>query len=735
MAMANPIPTLPLTLASALSAYNRGKIAEAEQICREILTSERNSFGALHLFAIIQSRLGRNNDALSTFDQVLKIEPANADVFYNRGSVLRRLRRFDEALASYEKALKLEPNFVKALYQRGNTLRDLNQLEKALESYDQALAVQPKHPEALNNRGNVLKELSRFEEALASFDRALVIRPNYARALNNRGVALHELKRFADALTSYDRALAAQPNYVEALNNRGVTLHTIKRLEEALVDYNRALTLRPAHVEALCNRGNTLRELLRFKDAISTYERLLQVKPGHKYALGYLHHSKMRCCDWDSFGMRCSQITEKIRSGELTDQPFSFLAISVSPQDQLRCSQLYAAANFPAFSKPVWQGERYNHDKIRIAYVSADFHDHPMGYLMAALFEQHDHSRFETIAISFGPDSKSGMRKRLEQAFDRFIDVRQRSDAEVAALLRNLEIDIAVDRKGFTLDSRTGIFALRPAPIQVNYLAYPGTIGAEYIDYILADRIVVPEEHHSFFSEKIVYLPDTYQANDSKRKIAERTPTRSEVGLPARGFVYCCFNNSYKITPLVFDVWMRLLRAVEGSTLWLLRDNDCAEQNLCKEAAARGVDPARLVFATRLAHEDHLARHRLADLFLDTLPYNAHTTASDALWAGLPVLTCIGAAFPGRVAASLLNAVGMSELITSSLVEYEALALKLAREPDLLAEVKTKLACNRNKYPLYNTARFVRHVESAYTTMWEISQRGEPPRSFSVEPI
>jgi predicted O-linked N-acetylglucosamine transferase (SPINDLY family) len=370
-----------------------------------------------------------------------------------------------------------------------------------------------------------------------------------------------------------------------------------------------------------------------------------------------------------------------------------------------------------------------------VAYLSADFRDHATSYLLAGLFELHDLERFETVAISFGPAIPSDMRTRLKAAFRKFIDVGHMSDLSISRLLRELEIDIAVDLMGYTKNCRPEILASRPAPIQVNYLGYPGTMGADYVDYILADRFVIPDNQRHSYSEKVVYMPDTYAANDSKRRIADRTPTRAEVGLPETGFVFCSFNNSYKITPSIFDIWMRLLRDVEGSVLWLLATNTSAVGNLRREAEARGIQPDRLVFAPRVKLEDHLARHRLADLFLDTLPCNAHTTASDALWAGLPLVTCLGSTFAGRVAGSLLNAIGLQELITRSLVDYEALALRLARDRKALAEIRTALAQSCKTYPLFDTSRFRRHIEAAYVTMWQRYQAGELPAHFAVEPM
>ena len=410
------------------------------------------------------------------------------------------------------------------------------------------------------------------------------------------------------------------------------------------------------------------------------------------------------------------------------------MAVSPSPEEQLRCTQLHLKDKLPARPAPLWQGARYAHDRIRLAYLSADFNEHATAQLAAGLFERHDRRRFEVIGISYGRDDGSPMRRRLAAGFERFVDVRMKGDAEVAALLREMEVDIAVDMKGHTTDSRLGILAHRPAPVQASFLGFPGTTGADFIDYLFADRFVLPEAESRCYAEKVVWLPDCYQVNDATRRIAPPPLTRAAAGLPAEGFVFCSFNNSYKITTAVFDVWMRLLAQLPGSLLWLLEDNRDASRNLRREAQGRGIDPQRLVFAPRLPHTEHLARQGLADLFLDTLPLNAHTTASDALWAGLPLLTCAGASVGGRVAGSLLHAVGLPELVTHSLQDYEALALKLARESWLLAELKAKLARNRASEPLFDTDRFRRNIELAYTAMWEAAQRGEPPQAFAVDP-
>jgi predicted O-linked N-acetylglucosamine transferase (SPINDLY family) len=560
------------------------------------------------------------------------------------------------------------------------------------------------------------------------------LRPE-VNTLNNCSNALRALKRYDEALTAYQRVLSLQPDHAEALNGRGIVLQALGQPEQALASYDRALQLRPAYSDALNNRATALRDLRRYQDAASCFRQLLQVAPDYGYALGALLHAQLHCCDWDGYSQNAEIVVVSAAAGKRADLPFSFLAACDSSAAQLQCARGFVADRCPPAATPVWRGERYVHDRIRVAYLSADFHAHATSYLMAELFERHNRERFEITAISFGPEDGSTLRARLRRAFDRFIDVRSMSDADVARLLRGLEIDIAVDLKGFTIDSRLEIFAHRPAPLQVNYLGYPGTLGAPYIDYIVADQEVIPPADQQHYAERVVYLPDCYQVNDSRRAIAPRTPARTEVGLPATGFVFCCFNNNYKITPAVFDIWMRLLRQVPGSVLWLFEANEVAAGNLRREAERRGIQPHRLVFAPRLPQEEHLARQRLADLFLDTLPVNAHTTASDALWAGLPVLTCRGQAFAARVAGSLLKAVGLPQLVAETLHEYEQRALELATNPTLLAQIRAQLAASRSHSPLFDTARSCRHLESAYLTMWQRYQRGEPPAGFTVAPL
>ncbi|MGE5540330.1 MAG: tetratricopeptide repeat protein [Gemmatimonas sp.] len=679
--------------------------------------------------------LGRHVDAVVSFDRALALQ-VNPDALMNRGLALQALGRNDDAIESFRRALATAPRNADGEFHLGNALAAAKRYDEALAAYDRAVGIRPDHADTHNNRGNALLELGRTAEAIVAFDRALAVRTDAAETHYNRANALAALNRLEDAIAGYRRAIELRPEYAAAYNNLGAALTKFANPDQAIAAYDAALAIQPGYVEALYNKASALSAMKRPEEAIECFAAVRAAEPDRPFLAGNLLHTRLQACDWSTYEQDLAEVVAGVRSGAPTDLPFPFLSISDSPADSQRCARTYASATYRPFPPPLWTGERYDHDRIRIAYLSADFFEHATSYLMAELFESHDRSRFEITAISFGRTTPDRMRARLMNAFDRFVDAHAMSDAEVARQIRDLEIDIAVHAEGYTQDCRPGVLPYRPAPIQVSYLAYPGTMGlGEALDYIIADPIVVPAEHHAFYDEKVVWLPGCYQVNDSKRAIAGDPPSRAEAGLPESGFVFCCFNNNHKILPSVFDVWMRLLRAVDGSVLWLLEDNAAVIRNLRGEAAARGVAPERLVFAPRTQLDRHLARHRLADLFIDTLPYNAHTTASDALWAGLPVLTCLGTAFPGRVAASLLAAIGLPELVTTNLADYEALALRLARDPTEVSALKARLAANREVKPLFDTQRFRRHIEQAYLTMYERQRRGDPPDAFAVAPL
>jgi predicted O-linked N-acetylglucosamine transferase (SPINDLY family) len=599
-----------------------------------------------------------------------------------------------------------------AMVNLGNLLSRQSRHTEALPLYDQALAARPDFLEALFNRAGLLLELKRHEAALENYDRVVALRPDLATAWNNRGSALRGLQRHEEALASFERAAGLNPAYVNALTNRAMVLWDLRRLEEALAAADRALAAQPGHAEAIYTRANILRDLGRMAEALAAYEQVLAAQPAHLHALNGAAQAALALCDWRKVDTLTPRLKENAANGPALIQPFVLLGYSDDPALQRRCAETYVRRT--VMPRPALASGRYTHDRIRLAYLSADFHQHPTAQLMVELFERHDRARFEVTAVAFGPDDNSPMRARLKKAFDHFEDVRGKSDAEVAQWLRTRETDIAVDLNGHTMGARPGILTHRPTPVQVNYLVYPGTMGAPFIDYILADRIVLPVDQQPFCSERIIHLPDCYQANDATRTLLP-APSRTEAGLPTSGFVFCCLNNGWKITRPIFEIWMRLLDRIEGSVLWLLDGPHAA--NLRREAQARGINPARLIFAPKVSPDAHLARHQLADLFLDTLPYGAHTSCSDALYAGLPVVTCCGKAFPGRVAASLLKAIDLPELVATNLGDYESLALDLGKNPALLAATRQKLARNRGAAPLYDSERFRRNIEAAYEKM------------------
>jgi predicted O-linked N-acetylglucosamine transferase (SPINDLY family) len=553
-------------------------------------------------------------------------------------------------------------------------------------------------------------------------------------ALLNRASTLVTLKRPAEAVAAYARVLTVQPERAEAYNGRGHALFDLGRFEEALANYDKAVSLKPDLYDAHVNRARALAKLDRYKEASAVYEKLYAINSDIPNLFTDLIYCNMMACNWVNMEQLTAEAFSRVAAGTTAVDPFMFLGLPSTPEQQLACARNCLRQRSIVSVSREWNKADLASDRIRLVYLSSDYNRHATAHLIAELFEIHDRDRFEVVGISFGQDDGSPMRSRLIKSFDRFFDVKSRTDADVARLIRDLRAHIAIDLKGYTSDARVGIFAQRVAPVQVSYLGYPGTMGADFIDYVIADPISLPFEQQPFYPEKIVHLPDTYQVNDSKRRIGAKMPTRRAVGLPEHGFVFCCFNNNWKLNPAMFDVWMRVLHQVDGSVLWLLRSNDLAAENLRKEAQARGIDPDRLVFASSIDSAEHLARHQLADLFLDTLPYNAHTTASDSLWAGVPLVTCQGTTFAGRVAASLLHAVGLPELVTESLNDYEQLALKLAREPDLLRAIRSRLAAQRSSWPLFDSQRFRRHIEAAYQTMWDIWQRDESPRSFKVDP-
>ncbi|MBV1687518.1 tetratricopeptide repeat protein [Novosphingobium sp. G106] len=654
----------------------------------------------------------RMDEALDRVADLIRRYPA-CEVTHNiSGVVAAGAGKLDAAVMLHDMAIAMAPDYFEAFNNRGNALKTLKRYDEALESFAAAIALKPDYFEAHLNRGIVLRLVMRFDEALDAIGAALHYSPNLLQAYSNRGNVFQDIHRFDEALADYDRALEIDPRFVPAHINRGNVLRVLVRRDEALACYDTVIALAPGNGLAHRGRGGVLKDLTRLPEAVASFEQAYALDPTDAQALCQAMSLRAQMGDWSLKGDGPgAEVCHRMAEGKAVS-PFQFVAISDDAELQLANARTWAKRftqqpPFPAM--PRAPGE-----KIKIGYFSGDFHNHATMWLMIGMLERHDRARFEIHAFSDGPEVQDEMRARAMGAVDGFHDLRSLGDAAAAQLARAIGIDIAVDLKGYTQYGRLGIFAQRAAPIQVSYLGYPGTVGMDCIDYLIADRIVVPEDHQAFYAENILYLPDCYQVNDSERAVSTKVFTRTELNLPDDAFVFCCLNNNYKVTPSEFDIWMRLLSRVEGSVLWLLADNAWAADNLRREAEARGVDGSRLTFAGRAPMEEHLARQRCADLFLDTFNYNAHTTASDALWVGLPLITKLGASFPSRVAGSLLHAVGLPELVTESAEAYEALAYDLATDPARLAEIRARLAANRTTTPLFDTELFTRNIEQAF---------------------
>ena len=724
-------PQLQLMIQQAIQAFQGGDFDSADLVLRRVLQVDSKNIVALNVLGLIKATQTNYQEAAHFLGMAVRIKPNDAAIRYNLAKVLTDSGNNKDAVTHHKKAVALAPDNPMAWLNYGQTMSNLCLHKDAAVCYDNALRLNADYAEAWSNKGISLKALKRFDEAIAHYDKALSLKPDYAECWSNKGITLNELKRFDEATTYFNKALSLKPDYPEAWSNKGVTLHELKRYEEAIAYFDKALSLKPDYAECWSNKGITLNELKRFDEAIAHYDKALSLKPDIDWISGDLLHTKMKICSWSGLVESLEDISKKVVANEEVVNPFPLLALNDDALLHKISSEIYIKSKYPfnPVLEPILKCQQSQ--KIRVGYFSADFKNHPVAFLIAELFELHDRSQFEIYGFSL-VKTVDEMVGRLHLAFDHYIEAQGMSDIEIAQLSRNLNIDIAVDLTGITASSRTGIFSYRASPIQVNYLGYPGTMGADYVDYIIADKTLIPPQSQQSYSEKVVYLANSYQVNDRKRLISGRQFTRQELGLPENGFVFCCFNNNFKILPATFEGWMRILKAVEGSVLWLFQDNSWAVENLKKEAEKQGIDGQRLVFAERMPLVEHLARHRHADLFLDTLPYNAHTTASDALWAGLPVLTLMGGSFASRVAASLLNAIALPELITSTQEEYEALAIELAMNSKKLSETKLTLANNRLTTPLFDTPLFTKNLEAAYIKIYERYHADLEPEHISI---
>lgn len=702
--------------------HSSGELEQAQILYEEVLSKDPRHFNALQLLGTLCSTRQLFEKSADYLLRAIKLNNKNHIVYNNLANALKELGRYQESLENCNQSIKINKVNAEAFCIRGAVLQLLKRHDEAINSCNAAIEINPDFAEAYNNLGNALLDIQEYSQALVSFDRALKINPQYVGAYFNRAAVLQALHRIDDAILSLDIAITLQPDFADAFNNRGVVLLSIKQYDLALKDFDISIQLSPNRADAFVNRGNALRGLKRIKEALLSYQHALSLDPEFEYLFGTWLHLKMKLCDWSDFDLNIEKLKNGILAGKKIAIPFAVLSLIDDSSLHLKAAKIYHQEKFeePKIKPNFIEYKKTR--KIRIGYYSADFRAHATSFLIAGLFEAHDKNNFEVYGFSFGPNVADEMRERLILSFDDFFDVSSISDKEIIDLSRNIGIDIAIDLKGDTEDARVGIFTGRCAPLQVNYLGYPGSMGMDCYDYILADNIVIPEKNYGDYSEKVLLLPHSYQVNDSSRRISERNFTKIELGLPEAGFVFCCFNNSYKILPSTFALWMEILRNVEASVLWLYSDDIQSQSNLKKEAELRGVAGKRLIFAEMMSHAEHLARHKLADLFIDTLPYNAHTTASDALWAGLPVLTCMGESFASRVAASLLTAVNLDELVEENANAYVKTAIELAKNPKKMAYLKSKLENNVIQSDLFNTIQFAKNIESTYYVMLNVQK-------------
>ncbi len=685
----------------AVSLHREGRISQAEPLYLQVISLQPKHADAHHMLGVIYYQTNRPIEAAHQIEQALVIQPRNLDYLNNYGLALRASGQLDAAVKSFQQAVLLQPKDLDVQINLGNTLLSLNRLEEAAGYYRRVLRVLPKNEDiraalthCLSFLGNQAHAIGNYVKAETYFQEACKLNPHDAAFFYNLGNAQRELAKSAEAVKSYQKSIQLDPNDADVYNNL----------------------------------GNVHRELGFLDLAISNYTKALEINPNLYHAKVHLVHQKQHICDWHNLYKDVAEIRHWVNTiPEAQISPFAFLAMpSTTSEEQKKCADHWVKNRYATLIADAKQlnfkaTNDDNHRKIKIGYLSADFRLHPLAFLITELIELHDRSQFEIIGFSYGINDKTSARERLVNAFDAFHDIRNLSEIDAAKKVHACSIDILVDLTGYTQTSRSGIAALRPAPINVNWLGFPGTMGeineTRLFDYLLTDHFITPPESTKYFAEKLAILPHSYQPNDSKRPIG-KTPTRQACGLPENKFVFCCFNQSFKITPEIFSVWMRLLKSKTDSVLWLLECNQWAKQNLIREALAQGISEDRLIFAPRVAIADHLARHLYADLFLDTQPYNAHTTCSDALWMGLPVLTCVGDTFPARVAGSLLQASNLNELITYNLQDYENKALYISENPKYLTELKQKTLASKTESTLFNTAIFAKSLEEIYRTIY-----------------
>lgn len=716
---------------AAVTLVNLNRFEEALSYLDRAYALNPNSYDCLFYKGIISLELKSYEQAIQYFEQSIALYPDHFEAYNKIAHALFKKKNYEQALLVCKRVLEIKPDFHEVLNNMGLIHHELRQYDKAIEFFEKTISIKPDYSEAWLNKGYSLIALKKYHEAIKFIDESLRLKPNFSLALLNKGNALLGLNNFQEAISFYDQATQSNGDIPGAFVNKGIALQAGNQHPKAIQCFDKAIELDNTLTEAWLNKGSSLSEIKNYVGAAECFFQSHIHSNGKLFSLGRAHHQMMLMCDWTNYEVITKELFDNLQNDKEVAEPFGLQGICDSEYLLRKCAEIFTKNQFPNQTY-LLKKESYSHKKIRLGYLCGEFRTQATSILMTGVWENHDKELFEIYAFDNGFNDQSTLRTRINNAFSKIFDITNLSDEDVARLVQSCEIDILINLNGFYGRQRLGIFSYKPAPIQVNYLGFPGTIGVGYLDYLIADKEVIPEKSRDFYAEQVVYLPYSYQANDDSRVISDCKFSRADLGLPEKGFVFACFNNNYKITPSTFDSWAKILSSVDDSVLWLLKDNPLVENNLKKELASRGVSPNRLVFAERFSNADHLARHSQADLFLDTWPYNAHTTASDALWSGLPVLTLMGNAFPGRVAASLLKAIDLPDLITYSVNEYELLAIELATNPNKLCSIKERLIQNRLSSPLFDTKLFTKNLEAAFFRMHEYHQKGIKPKSFSV---
>ena len=753
--------------AELIKLYNEGRLSELIHKAKKIINEHPEAFIIWNLLGAASKRLGNIDQAFTSLKKVTELNPEYADGHNNLGVILQDLGKFDESIDSFKTAISLKPKYSEAYNNLAITYRKNRNLEKSVNSSNKAILLNPNYAEAYNNLAITFKEQGKTNEAIELFKKAISIKPNYAEVYYNMGIFYQEQNELKTATELYMKTIQINPSYAEAYNNLATILKEQGKTNEAIELFKKTISIKPNYAEAYYNLGKIQKEKNKFEESIQFYNKALYfksdyaeayyniaiifqeqgklkeaidyfnkaflIKPNYEKAQAQKLYQKAKICNWEEL-IEDRKIVNKLGRLKNAIPPFTMISFEDEPDNHLLRSQIYAKKNLYQKQIPLEKNTQLLKNKrLRIGYFSADFQNHATMYLMSDIFEKYNRENFEVYIYSFGKSSDSDeIRQKLKNSVDMFRDVIDLDEKNIALLSRKDKIDIAIDLKGYTRDSRPKIFAYRAAPIQINFLGYPGTIGADFMDYIIADAVIIPDNKRKSYSEKIIYLPFTYQPNSHSASSVRKNFSKNEMELPEKGFIFCCFNNSYKITPNEFNIWMRLLKRIDGSVLWLMGSNKWAENNLCREAEKRGIKSNRLIFAKKLPYYDHLARCKLGDLFLDTFNYNAHTTASDALSAGMPLVTKIGEGFAARVASSILKALDLPELITKNEEEYEALIFELATSSEKLIKIKKKLSENKLTKPLFNSKMFIKYLEDGYNQVYRNYLDGDEVKTIFI---